>query len=69
MITPADLGLEECETLDMVMPLEQARAHAEELAVRSCLSHAMNNVSQAAKLLGVSRVTLYRMIEKYGVRS
>ncbi|ERI51699.1 hypothetical protein N878_06155 [Pseudomonas sp. EGD-AK9] len=69
MITPTDLGLEECEALDMVMPLEQARAHAEELAVRSCLSHAMNNVSQAAKLLGVSRVTLYRMMDKYGVRS
>ncbi|MEK8078387.1 sigma-54 dependent transcriptional regulator [Pseudomonas sp. XK-1] len=68
MITPADLGLQECETLDMVMPLEQARAHAEELAVRSCLSHAMNNVSKAAKLLGVSRVTLYRMMDKYGVR-
>ena len=42
--------------------------HAEELAVRSCLSHAMNNVSKAAKLLGVSRVTLYRMMDKYGVR-
>lgn len=68
MITPADLGLQECETLDMVMPLEQARAHAEELAVRSCLSHSMNNVSKAAKLLGVSRVTLYRMMDKYGVR-
>lgn len=68
MITPADLGLQECQTLDMVMPLEQARAHAEELAVRSCLSHSMNNVSKAAKLLGVSRVTLYRMMDKYGVR-
>ncbi|MOA63836.1 Bacterial regulatory protein, Fis family [compost metagenome] len=50
------------------MPLEQARAHAEELAVRSCLSHSMNNVSQASKLLGVSRVTLYRMMDKYGIR-
>jgi DNA-binding NtrC family response regulator len=68
MISAADLGLEECESLDMVMPLEQARAHAEELAVRSCLSHSMNNVSQASKLLGVSRVTLYRMMDKYGIR-
>src|SRR3990167_8110911 len=68
MITPADLGLQECETLDMVMLLEQARAHAEELAGRSCLSHAMNNVSKAAKLLGVSRVTPYPMRDKSGVR-
>jgi len=36
--------------------------------VRSCLSHAMHNVSSAARLLGVSRVTLYRMMEKYGIR-
>ena len=25
-------------------------------------------ISQAAKMLGVSRVTLYRMMEKYGIR-
>lgn len=68
MITPKDLGLEESKPEEKVVPLEQARAHAEELAVRSCLSHAMNNVSQAAKMLGVSRVTLYRMMEKYGIR-
>ncbi|MGH8354748.1 MAG: sigma 54-interacting transcriptional regulator [Pseudomonas sp.] len=68
MITPRDLGLEESETLIEVEPLELVRAHAEEMAVRSCLSHAMNNVSHAAKLLGVSRVTLYRMMDKYGIR-
>jgi DNA-binding NtrC family response regulator len=68
MITPKDLGLTEADALDAPMPLEEARAHAEELAVRSCLSHSMNNVSNAAKLLGVSRVTLYRMMDKYGIR-
>jgi len=68
MITPRDLGLEESETLIEVEPLELVRAHAEEMAVRSCLSHAMNNVSHAAKMLGVSRVTLYRMMDKYGIR-
>ena len=68
MITAKDLGLEESATLSTVESLEQARAHAEELAIRSCMSHAMNNVSHAAKLLGVSRVTLYRMMDKYNMR-
>lgn len=68
MITPCDLGLADCELPETPIPLEQARAQAEELAVRSCLNHAMHNVSSAARLLGVSRVTLYRMMEKYGIR-
>jgi DNA-binding NtrC family response regulator len=68
MITANDLGLDESATLSPALPLEQARAHADELAIRSCLSHAMNNVSHAAKLLGVSRVTLYRMMDKYNMR-
>ena len=68
MTTPRDLGLAEADALAPPMRLEDARAHAEELAVRSCLSHSMNNVSNAAKILGVSRVTLYRMMDKYGIR-
>jgi DNA-binding NtrC family response regulator len=68
MITPRDLGLADSEAKIEVVPLDQVRAHAEELAVRACLSQAMNNVSHAAKLLGVSRVTLYRMMDKYGIR-
>ncbi|WP_372874330.1 sigma 54-interacting transcriptional regulator [Pseudomonas sp.] len=68
MITPRDLGLAESDARVEIEPLEQVRAHAEEVAVRSCLSQSMNNVSHAAKLLGVSRVTLYRMMDKYGIR-
>lgn len=68
MITPRDLGLAESDAHVAIEPLEQVRAHAEEVAVRSCLNQSMNNVSQAAKLLGVSRVTLYRMMDKYGIR-
>lgn len=68
MITPRDLGLAESDARVEIEPLEQVRAHAEEVAVRSCLSQSMNNVSHAAKLLGVSRVTLYRMKDKYGIR-
>lgn len=37
-------------------------------AMREALAETGNNVAQAAKLLGVSRKTLYRMMEEGGVR-
>jgi DNA-binding NtrC family response regulator len=67
LITPMDLGLEDTVAQVEVEPLDIVRAHADEQAVRACLNLAMNNVSQAAKLLGISRVTLYRMMDKYDI--
>ena len=34
--------------------------------VAAVLAHTGGNVSQAARLLGIDRVTLYHKIEKYG---
>ena len=33
------------------------------------LRHAKGNVSDAAKLLGISRATMYRKLKKYGFKS
>ncbi|MCC4264519.1 sigma-54 dependent transcriptional regulator [Oceanimonas baumannii] len=64
LITAADLGLG--GTQDQVVPtLEEARNLAERQAIRRSLKKTGNNVSLAAKLLGVSRVTLYRLMEKH----
>ncbi|MBY4678274.1 sigma-54 dependent transcriptional regulator [Marinobacterium sp. CAU 1594] len=68
LITPHDLGLGEAVTNGKVMTLDEARSKAEELAVKCSLHHTRHNISNAAKLLGVSRVTLYRLIEKYAIR-
>ena len=65
LITAADLGLESAHSCHKVQTLEQARDQAERQAIKSCLQHASNNVSSAARLLGVSRVTLYRLLEKH----
>lgn len=67
-IQPEDLGFERESGLQKIMSLEDARAAAESMMIRRALSQSRNQISRAASLLGVSRVTLYRLIEKYNIR-
>jgi DNA-binding NtrC family response regulator len=68
-IQPEDLGLDRSGEQMQLMSLEDARAAAECTMIRRALSQSRNQISRAASLLGVSRVTLYRLIEKYNIRS
>lgn len=61
-ISAADLGLEPAGER---CTLGEIRAHAERTAIEQALSATGGNISQAAQELGISRVTLYRLIEKY----
>jgi DNA-binding NtrC family response regulator len=67
LVTPQDLGLE----LDTPMPtqaaLDDVRARTERLALRECLLRTGQNVSRAARDLGVSRTTMYRLLSKHGM--
>ena len=45
--------------------LKEVRAESESSAVYKALLAAGNNISQASKLLGVSRPTLYSLMQKY----
>jgi DNA-binding NtrC family response regulator len=45
--------------------LEQARAIAERESIITCLRHTNNNMSRAAEVLGISRVSLYRLADKH----
>lgn len=67
MISTTDLGLGNSGPPDSgaVISLDQARQDAEQNAIISALRYCRNNMTKSAKVLGVSRVTLYRMIEKY----
>lgn len=65
MISPADLGLERRNGSRRVCSLEEVRMRAEREAILNCLCAANNNVSEVARQLKVSRVTLYRLIDKY----
>ena len=47
--------------------LEEARTRAERGAISISLQQASKNVTEAAKQLGVSRMTLYRLMAKHGI--
>lgn len=45
----------------MILSLEES----ERMAILNALNYSSNNISKAAKCLGISRVTLYKRIKKY----
>ena len=67
VITAIDLGLTQPdEALDF--NLRQVRDDAERLAVLRVLSHVDGNIARAAELLGISRPTLYDLMNRFGLR-
>ncbi len=65
-----DLALQTLDIKDQALPLnlKQVRDQAEQVAVKRALAHADKNISNAAKLLGVTRPTLYTLLNKYGIK-
>ena len=63
----ADLEFEDEKENARSLDLREARFEAEERVLRQALSLAGANISQAAKLLGVSRPTLYDLLRQHGV--
>jgi two-component system NtrC family response regulator len=49
------------------LSLRDARRRAEKSAIELALSHASGNISKTASLLGISRPTLYDLIEEIGL--
>ncbi len=66
LVGPEDLGLK-AAGVDAPRTLAEARARAERESVEQALRESGHNVSQAARRLGIGRVTLYRLINKYGI--
>jgi DNA-binding NtrC family response regulator len=68
LVSPQDLGFAEANFANhRIMSLEQARTAAEKHAIQVALWHAGHNVSVAAKSLEISRMTMYRLMEKVGL--
>jgi two-component system NtrC family response regulator len=67
-ITPEDLGLGGNTGQFAFLNLKAVRTQAERQAMMQALALASGNVSQAADLLGVTRPTLYDLMEKYDYR-
>ena len=69
MITSADLGLKPGENSSVTFNLREVRARAERQVIVQVLAITDNNISRAADLLGMTRPTLYDLMERYGLRS
>jgi two-component system NtrC family response regulator len=67
-VTPADLDLVPPNEVPEVLNLAQAREEAERREIPRALSRAEGNISQAAKLLGVSRPTLYDLMRQHNIK-
>jgi two-component system NtrC family response regulator len=67
-IEARDLGIDIAEGVDLAS-LRQARDRAEREALVDALVKTRGNISQAAKLLGVSRPTFHGLIAKYEVNA
>ena len=69
LITGEDLELEASDTGEpMPLNLRTVREKAEKHALRRALVMSDDKVAQAAEILGVSRPTLYDLLDKYGLK-
>jgi len=67
-ITPDDLGLSASDAEADILNLREVRKVAESQAIKRSLAHASGNISKAAKMLGITRPTLYDLLEKYDIQ-
>lgn len=70
VITAADLELS-CysDVPEEALNLRHIRDSAEKMAITQALQAAQNNMAKAARLLGVTRPTLYNLTEKFGIQT
>jgi two-component system NtrC family response regulator len=66
--TDLDLGSTAAETPELIN-LRAAREVADRKAIRHAMSRTDNNISGAAKLLGISRPTLYDLLKQYRLQA
>jgi len=67
LISPEDLGLEQLSQECPFFNLNEARHIAEKQTIQKALRSSQKNITRTAQMLGVSRVTLYRLMEKTGI--
>jgi two-component system NtrC family response regulator len=68
LITADDLDLptDDCDPLPV--NIKAAREETDRKVIRQALARTENNISSAAKLLGISRPTLYDLLKQYGLQ-
>ena len=68
LVESDDLDIDDTDSTDTPpLNLKQIREEAERKAILRALQHANQSISDTAKLLGITRPTLYSMVEKYDI--
>ena len=65
LITAADLDLDEDAADGDAVNLKAAREMADRRAIRRAMARTDGNISGAARMLGISRPTLYDLLKQY----
>ncbi len=68
-VCASDLELESPTSEQISLSLFQAREKAEADIIRTSLDYAQNNISEASRLLQISRPTLYKLIARYNIQT
>jgi two-component system NtrC family response regulator len=68
LITAEDLDLPSQEGDALPINLKAAREEADRRVIRQALARTESNISSAARLLGISRPTLYDLLKQYGLQ-
>jgi two-component system NtrC family response regulator len=66
-ITARDLGIDDAEPGPVTLNLREVRRLAESKAIRVALMKTFGKITRAAEMLGVTRPTLYDLLNKYGL--
>jgi len=66
-ITAADLELAGSRASQIITSLDEVRSEAEAKAIVKMIIFTKKNMSETARLLGVTRATLYRLIAKHNI--
>ena len=70
LVGPGDLDLQESgEDRDDVLNLKSAREMADRRVIRHALARSEGNISSTAKMLGISRPTLYDLLKQYDLQA
>jgi two-component system NtrC family response regulator len=65
LVTAGDLDLGEADETAEFLNLKAAREYTDRKMIRQALARTENNISNTAKLLGISRPTLYDLMKQY----
>jgi two-component system NtrC family response regulator len=71
LVTAEDLDLTQsaADGADIALNLKAAREQADRRMIRQALARSEGNISNTAKLLGISRPTLYDLLKQYDLHA